>query len=202
MVSSKRPDRRQTSPISTMINLNIPRMVSQSVPSGIVLHPCAIRVPPTEPGIAGASRLRCCLFRRMVSPKRPNRRQPNPNNTHPPHGVAKRPERFRSAPVCMCSLHTDHGVVRASQLCHDRTFEELTVNVRRRSCPSSSEVLVVVVRRRSCPSSSEVAPVDVREKACPSPSEVQTGNVRRKGEVPILPPPKFPESSKMAISSM
>ena len=141
------------------------------------------------------------LFRRMVSPKRPNRRQSNPHNTHP-HGVAKRPSGSDLHPCAKCSLHTDHGVVRTSQLCHDRTFEELTVNVRRRSCPSSSEVLIVAVRRRACPSSSEVADVDVREKACPSPSEVQTGNVRRKGEVPILPPPKFPELSKMAISRM
>ena len=185
-----------------MINLYIPCMVSQSVPSGKVLHPCANRASPSDPGIAGASQLRCCLFRRMVSPKRPNRRQPNPT-THIRRMVSQNvPSGSDLHPCAKCSLHTDHGVVRASQLCHDRTFEELTVNVRRRSCPSSSEVLIVAVRRRACPSSFEVADVDVREKACPSPSEVQTGNVRRKGEVPILPPPKFPESSKMAISRM
>ena len=148
---------------TAMINLCINRMVSQRVPSGFDFDPCASCAPPTDPGIAGTSQIRCCLFRRMVSPKRPNRRQLNPNNTHPPHGVAKRPERFRSAPVCKCSFHTDHGVVGASQLCHDRTSEERTVTVRRRACPSSSEV----------------DDVDVREKACPSLSEAQTGNVRK-----------------------
>ena len=37
--------------------------------------------------------------------------------------------------------------------------------MRRRSCPSSSEVLIVAVRRRACPSFSKVVDVDVREKA-------------------------------------
>ena len=97
MVSSKRPDRRQTSPNTSMINLNIPRKVSQSVPSGKVLHPCADHAPPTDPGIAGASRLRCCLFRRMVSSKRPNRRQPNPNN-HTSAAWCRKTS--RAVPIC------------------------------------------------------------------------------------------------------
>ena len=60
----------------------------------------------------------------------------------------------------------------------DHAHEVHTDGVRRKACPSSSEVLADVVRRRACPSSSEVL----------------TGIVRRKGEVPILPPPKSPET--------
>ena len=68
----------------------------------------------------------------------------------------------------------------------DQTHEVHTDGARRKACPSSSEVLADVVRKRACPSSSEVL----------------TGSVRRKGEVPILPPPKSPETSKKAISRM
>ena len=68
----------------------------------------------------------------------------------------------------------------------DHFHEVHTDGVRRKACPSSSKVLADVVRKRACPSS----------------SEDPTGSVRRKGEVPILPPPKSPETSKKAISSM
>ena len=40
----------------------------------------------------------------------------------------------------------------------------------------------------------EVHTDGARSKACPSSSEVPTGVARRKGEVPILPPPKSPET--------
>ena len=66
----------------------------------------------------------------------------------------------------------------------DHAHEVHTDGVRRKACPSSSEVLADVVRRGACPSS----------------SEVPTSSVRRKGEVPILPPPKSPETSKKATS--
>ena len=197
----------------------------------------------------------------MVSPKRPDRRLPSPiltmiDHAHPPHGVAKRPERYRPAPVCrtqanpqttvsperpICAaapfrpngwyrrsvptvgnptlrgttaphthrmvsqsvpsgsdLHpcakrcllTDHGIAGASHLCRDRTSEELTDIVRRRACPSSSEVVAVVVREKACPSPSEVQTSSVRRRAYPSSSGELLDNVRRKGEVRILPPPK------------
>ena len=53
-------------------------------------------------------------------------------------------------------------------------ISSLPLTRRMKYTPSSSEGLAYVVRRRACPSSYEVL----------------TGSVRRKGEVPILPPPK------------
>ena len=97
-------------------------------------------------------------IRRMVS-----QNVPSGSNLHP----------------AKCSLHTDHGVARASQLCHDHTFEELTVNVRRWSCPSSSEVQTGNVRERvvCSPSSSEV------------PSTAEDEAVGLGGGEPVSPPP-------------
>ena len=51
-------------------------------------------ITPTTHDNVGASR----LVKRMVWSKRPDHRQPNPNNTHPPQGIAKNPERF--LPIC------------------------------------------------------------------------------------------------------
>ena len=68
----------------------------------------------------------------------------------------------------------------------DHVHEVHTDGVRRKACPSSSEVLADIVGRRACPSSSEVL----------------TGVVRRNGEVPILPPPKSPEMRQKATSKM
>ena len=40
----------------------------------------------------------------------------------PPHGIAKRPERYRLTPVCKTiALPTDHGIAEASQQCNRPT---------------------------------------------------------------------------------
>ena len=69
---------------------------------------CPIQPPGTHP------------TRRMAPPKRPDRRrQParsSPRTTsHPPHGIAKRPERNRPVPVQVAWHSTVHGIAGASR---------------------------------------------------------------------------------------
>ena len=82
-------------------NQHTHRKVSQSVPSGNDLHPCAlIMVSPERPSSVAAPFQPDGRCRRSV----PTVPSPTPTwhdcSTHPLHGVAKRPEQFRPAPVC------------------------------------------------------------------------------------------------------
>ena len=160
MVSPKRPDSRQPSPILPPNNLHTHRMVSQSVPSGTDLHTCARRKPSHRPSVAGASQ--------RASPHSDPDRWYHRSVPTVADLVLDLPRTAsHTAPhLAMADLHSQQVVV------------ERTDIVRKRACPSSSEVLAGFVRRRAYPSSSGEL-LDI---------------VRRKGEVPILPPPKNTET--------
>ena len=83
MVSPKRPDSRQPSPILPPNNLHTHRMVSQSVPSGTDLHTCARTqaIPQTKCRRSVPTCIAPFRPRQMVSPKRPDCRRSCPRST-------------------------------------------------------------------------------------------------------------------------
>ena len=143
-------------------------MVSQSVPSGTDQHPRASRSQPTDHGITEAS----------LTYEQP---------AHPPHGIAERPDGPDLHPCAKRIPTQTDGIVEAS-----RQLTPSSILPHEQPALHSQQVVAErtdIVRKRACPSLSEVLAGFVRRRAYPSSSEEHLDIVRRKGEVPILPPP-------------
>ena len=171
-----RPDRRQLTPVSprtTSIPTAWYRRASRAAQTCTRVQDAR---HPADHGAVGAPHLCNCRCRQW----RPDRRQLNPNMArllHPSAAWCR--EQFRPASVCKTYPTKTDGIAEASR----QSITQLDL-VHEQPALHSRQVVVErtdIVRKRACPSPSEVHAGNVRRRAYPSSSGELLDIVRRKG---------------------